>query len=687
MPYRIGVDIGGTFTDFCVLDESANEVFALKVLSTPDTPGAEVMEGMRVLAARYGVSGAEVANFTHGTTVGVNTVIQRKGAKLALFASEGFTDVLELARLRMPESYSLFSTRPEPLITKDRVWGIIGRILADGVVDVPLDEASVRQAVERAKAAGAEGIVIAFLHAYRNPAHEQAAKALIRTIAPELFVFCSSEVWPVIREYERTTTSVINGYIHPRVSRYLTALQRTLKEHGVEPEPLITKSNGGVMRAELGKASCVNMVLSGTASGVMGATFVAALAGVENCLTLDIGGTSADVALIIDGNPQFSTGQKIGEFPLYMPTVAVSSIGDGGGSIAWVDGFGVLKVGPESAGSNPGPACYGRGGTRATITDAFAVCGFLGHHQLAYNAVTMDLARARKAVGDIAKQIGRDLFATAEAIIRVAISGMFVEVNKLIAKHGVDPREFALMTFGGAGPMMGCFLARELGISHVLVPIAPGVISALGGLIADIRNDFIKTVFVDGDAGAGKIIRRIYGELKEQAIAWLRGEQRYDGDYELTVLADMSYKGQSFEIELPVDTTWAEAGEIDKIVAAFHDRHEAIYAFSDRQAPTHIVNLRLVIAGKTPKPTFRSLAASTASLEPQTNLQVYYDGCMHDVPLFERSAFRAGDSFSGPAVIAQDDSTTCIPDGFHCRVDAYGNLLLTYGNSGEGELA
>jgi N-methylhydantoinase A len=677
MGYRIGVDIGGTFIDFCLFNEASGDLRTLKVLTTPATPGAEVMQGLKILESRDGVPPADILSFVHGTTVGINTVIQRKGAALALFTTRNFEDVIELARLRMPESYSLFSRRPDPLVPKDMVFGIGERMLADGTVDEPLDEASVAAAIARARAKGAQGIVVSFLNSYRNPAHEEAAQAIVRRLAPDLFVFRSSEVWPVIREYERTTTVLINGYIHPRVDLYLSSLQKALADHGVPAEPLLTKSNGGVMSAEIGKSNCVSMVLSGTASGVMGAAWVAAEAGVRNAITLDIGGTSADVALIMDGEPQFGMGEKIGELPLYIPSVSVTSIGDGGGSVAWVDGFGVLKVGPESAGSDPGPACYGKGGTRATITDAFAVCGFIGHHQLAYNSVTPDIAKARAAVSEIAGQVGLGLRETAEAIIRIAISGMFMEINKLVARYGVDARDFTLLPFGGAGPMLGCFLARELGVERVLIPTTPGVVSALGGLIADVKNDFIRTVFVDAEPEQADLLRGEMAALEAQGARWLREEQHFDGQAEQRWSCDMSYKGQSFEIEVPVEKAWIRGGDMAAVTAAFHDVHERMYDFCDRTAPAHIVNLRLVVAGSTPKPRLRPLEAGGGAPVPEKMLEVFYDGGEHTVPPYRRADLRAGHRFAGPCVVAQDDSTACVPGGLAAEVDALGNIFLT----------
>ena len=506
----------------CAVDESTNRVHTLKVLSRPDDPGAEISHGIKELEARYGIDPGEITYFTHGTTVGVNTVIQRKGLSLCLFCTENFVDVLEIARLKMPDPYFLLSRRPVPLVSKDRVVPIKERIRSDGSVDTVLDEASVIAGVERARALGAEGIVIAFINSYRNPAHEHAVRDIVARLAPELPVYCSADVWSIIREYERTLTAVIHGYVQPRVSHYLASLQQSLLAAGVRAEPMVTKSNGGVMSAELGKTACAQMILSGTASGVIGAGHVAGLAGTPDCMSLDIGGTSADVAFIVNGQPQFGVGEMIGEFPIFIPSVAVTSIGAGGGSVAWVDDLGVLRVGPQSAGSTPGPACYGKGGEKATITDALAVLGFIGQHDLGYDAITVDRDLARAAVAEIAARIERGLEATAQAIVDVAVSEMYMEVSKLLSRYGIDPRDFALQAFGGAGPMLSCFLAKELGIKRVVIPTTPGVLSALGGLIADVKNDFIKTVFLDLNAPNLAAVVHEFTMLEAQALRVLR---------------------------------------------------------------------------------------------------------------------------------------------------------------------
>ncbi len=675
MGYRIGVDIGGTFTDFCAFDEATKAVHTLKVLSTPDRPGEEVVQGLVALQDRYGIAPSEVSYFTHGTTVGVNTVIQRKGVNLCLFTTKNFEDVLEVARLKMPDPYDLFSRRPVPLVTKEKVFQIGGRILADGSEDVPVDEDSVRAAIAGVRDIGGEAIVVALLHAYRNAAHEHRVRDIVKAEAPDLAVICACDVWPVIREYERTVTAVVAGYVQPRVADYLTALEQSLERAGVPAVPMITKSNGGVMSAALGKTQCAQMLLSGTAAGVIGASYVARMTGSANTMSIDIGGTSADVAFIRDGEPQYGVGEMIGEFPIHIPTVSVTSIGEGGGSIAWVDAQGVLKVGPESAGSDPGPACYGKGGTRAAITDAFCVCGFLGQAELGYSAVHIDTELARKAVGNIAAQLGLGLQETAEAIIRVAVSGMYLEVSKLLSRYGIDPREFTLQAFGGAGPMLACFVARELGMERIVVPTTPGVLSAFGGLIADIKNDFIKTVYCDLDGGA-ETLRDGYAALRRDAMTWLHDEQGFAGEATLLYTADMRYRGQSFEIETVLQENWIEAGDLAAIADAFHAEHGRVYDHADDAAAVQAINLRLVIVGAAPKPELKQLPEGGQTPEPIGTMEVFYDGATHEAALYDRAALLAGQRIDGPAVVQQDDCTTCILGGFTAEIDSYGNLLL-----------
>ena len=674
--WKVGVDIGGTCIDFCALETGTGRLAARKVLTTPDDPGAELMTGISLLAEREGLAPEAVSRFVHGTTVGINTILQRKGADLALLTNAGFEDVIELARLRMPDMYSLFSARPEPLISRDRVFGIAARLRADGSEAMAPDMDDVAEAIAAARASGAAGIIVAFLHAWRSDAQERAVKAEIARLAPELFCFTSAEVWPVIREYERTSTAILNGYVHPRVSSYLEALEARLAGRGVPARAMLTKSNGGLMNAAEGRRDCVFMLLSGTASGVIGAAWLARQAGENKVLTLDIGGTSADFALIIDGEAQFGTGELIGEFPLYIPSVSVSSIGIGGGSIASVDGQGVLRVGPESAGSDPGPACYGRGGVRATVTDAMAVCGWLGHAQMAYGQLQMDVGLARKAVGELAEALGRGLQETAQAILDIAISEMFVEVEKLSSRAGVDLRDFTLMPFGGGGPMLGAFLARELGMAKVMAPRRPGVVSALGGLVADLRGDFIRTVYRPLNAVVVAELQSLFAALVAEGQEWL-ADQGHEGAAEMRLSADMRYAGQSFEIETAIDQQWL-SGAGDKLAAAFHETHQQIYDFHDPDGAIEIINLRLSAIGAGPDLNVAEVEAQPGPAAPEREVPVFADGKAQPIGLYHRDGLNPGATFAGPAVVVQEDTTFAIPAGAAAQVDRFLNLHLTF---------
>ena len=430
------------------------------------------------------------------------------------------------------------------------------------------------------------------------------------------------------------------------------------------------------MSAELGRTACAQMILSGTAAGVIGASHVSKLSGHPNTMSLDIGGTSADVAFIRDGQPQFGIGEVIGEFPIFIPSVAVTSIGAGGGSIAWVDDLGILRVGPESAGSKPGPACYGNGGERATITDAFVVLGYIGQFDLGYSAIEIDVNKARSAVEFLAGKIGKEAEETAQAIVDIAVSGMYMEISKLISRYAVDPREYALQAFGGAGPMMACFVAKELGMQTVIIPTTPGVLSALGGLIADIKNDFIKTVFVELDGSETTAIQDEYKLLEADALQWLREEQAYEGNYQLIYSADMRYRGQAFEIEAILSAKDVASGNVTAMAEAFHHEHELVYEHCDRDAAVQMVNLRLVIVGTSPKPVFPQQDLTVEAATPERMVEVFTGGRFTSVSLFRREELHPGFTFEGPAIVVQSDCTSCVPEGLSGRVDTYGNLVL-----------
>ena len=677
MRYRVGVDIGGSFTDFAVLDQQTNQIHTLKVLSRPDKPGSEIETGLPQFQQHQGIDPAEIGYFTHGTTVGINAVIQRRGVRLALFATEGFCDVLELARLKIPHIHDLFSRRAAPLITRDRVFAIRERIDAHGNVLHAPDRQSVLDAIEQARAAGCQGIVVSLLHSYRNRHNEAAVKAIIEEVAPELLTSCSADIWPIIREYERTITATINAYVQPMVIHYLESFEQALKRLGVKPPPRITKSNGGVMGVGQAKRECVQMVLSGTASGVIGASYLASACGFDKILSLDIGGTSADVAVIIDGKVAQGNGEIIGDFPIFIPSVAVTSVGQGGGSLAWIDGQGVLQMGPDSAGSLPGPVCFQRGGTQPTATDAFAACGMMGHGALGYNAVTVDVAAARAAWQPLADALTISIEETAETAIQLAISSMYSDTSGLLSRFGLDPREFWFLAFGGAGPMMGCFLARELNMKGVIVPPTPGVLSALGGLVADIRNDFIRTLYGDLTPALADTLASEAEALQQRACNWLTQEHGSDMPYSLQFSADMRYHGQSFEIDVPLEASWLTQADFTALHDAFDRQHQQLFGHSDPQAPVQLINLRLVIASPTPKPMINRLATATEPVPVLKQTDAWIDGAWHQVDVVLRTVLLAGHQLRGPVIIAQNDCTTCVPPGMNVTVDSFGNLLIT----------
>ncbi|UWU30861.1 hydantoinase/oxoprolinase family protein (plasmid) [Rhizobium sp. WSM1274] len=676
MTYRIGVDVGGSFTDFAAFDTGTKNLTTLKVFSRPDAPGEEILAALDILSGRDGIEPSEVSYFTHGTTVGVNTVIQRNGHDIALFTTKNFEDVLQVARLKIPEIHNLYSVRPEPLISRDRVFGIEERTLATGEIFKAPNQEDVERAVRAALEAGSKGIVLAFLHSYRNPANENAVKAMIERLAPQLPVVSSAATWPIIREYERTITAVISGYVQPRVANYLNRFEQVLRERGVACPLLITKTNGGVMGIDQARAECVQMILSGTASGVIGAGYLAKASGFDRIMSLDIGGTSADVAVIVDGEAQYGTGELIGDFQIHVPSVSVSSVGQGGGSVAWIDPLGLLHVGPESAGSTPGPVCYGRGGTTPTITDAMAAANLIGHMPLGYGAVSVDHAAAKSALVPLAEQLGTSVEEIAGDIIDISVSGMYAEVSALVSRYAIDPREFHLFAFGGAGAMLACFLAKELDMLGVVVPPTPGVVSAYGGLIADLKNDFIRTTYCEVTAEALTSLCPALKALEDESRAWLEA-QDYHGRGSIRLSADMRYLGQSFEIETPIEASWLREGDAAQVRRAFHREHERLYGHADGKADVQMVSLRLVICGATPKPPLNPIAIAETPAEPRFLVEGWFSGRSLTTAVYHRADLAAGHVFRGPAIVAQDDTTTVVPPAFNVLVDRFGNLVIT----------
>jgi N-methylhydantoinase A/oxoprolinase/acetone carboxylase beta subunit len=674
---QIGVDIGGTFTDIVALDRTGRLALA-KVPSTPK----DLLEGIaaaitRVLAVAGGTP-QEVERFIHGTTVATNAVLEQKGATTAILTTEGFEDVLELGRMKRSRMYDLDMDPEVPtfLAPRRRRLGIRERLDARGRVLTPLHEDDVRAAVETLRAQGVSAIAVCYLFSFVNPAHERRTRELIAAAAPELSVSLSSEVDPTFREYERLCVTAFDAYLGPVVKRYLAGLADTLRALGVPAPPLIMRSRGGIVSAALAAQQPVTLFLSGPAGGVIGASFAAERAGVRDFVSLDMGGTSNDVALVRAGKPLLVSEGTIGLYPVRTPMVDVNTIGAGGGSIAWIDAAGGLRVGPRSAGAEPGPACYARGGDEATVTDASVVLGYLNPARFAGGAMTLDVAAAERAVAAIGRRLGLDPVAAAAGIHRVVNARMADQIRLVTIKRGYDPRQFALVVLGGAGPVHGAALAAEMGMAEVLVPEAPGVLAAFGLLAATIEHHHARTLQTRTDAADFDAINRCLGELDAAGRARMQDEGVPAADVRVAYTADMRYVGQAYELEVPLAAPVA-AASVPDVLAAFHGVHERVYGYARTQQPVEFVNFRAVHSFPLPRPVVTPAARAAGSLaDAVIGARRAYFGAFVDTTIYERARLPLGARLAGPAIVEQTDTTTVIPPGVTALVDEAGTLRL-----------
>lgn len=672
--FRVGIDVGGTFTDFIVADEDSGSVAVLKTASVPAHPSLAIFSGLSQLekAGRVNISGIE--RFVHGTTLALNTILERKGARVGLIVTDGFRDLLEIRRLRLDNPHYIYGDKPVALIPRLDIAEVSERVRADGSVEIPLDPIDAVAAADLLVAQGVEAVVVSLLHSYRNPVHEDQACQAIRKKHPDLYVCGSHEIWPQQREYERTLLSVMNAYVGKRMRNYFLNLTGELSELGLPGPAYSTQSNGGILTASAAAETPVVTLLSGPAAGVMGSVYVAAQAGIDRLITLDMGGTSADVA-IVEGIPHYSSENRIGDFPVIMPAIDVSSIGAGGGSIAWTDHIGVLKVGPESSGADPGPACYGRGGTQAAVTDAYVLLGIINPDQFLGGEMKLNLQAAETALGALAERIGLTPLETAAAIIDVATSNMEAQFLPLMAQHGVDPSQFTLVPYGGAGPTHAFLFAQQVGIPQVLVPLIPGVLSAIGCLIADLRSDFVRTVNLSLADTNDELLTAVYSDLVEQARAWLAEQNADTVSTSVVYSADMRYLGQSFEI--PVFIPYSGDGvHLPDVEQKFHQQYEKVYRHNDPSSAVEIINCRVQIIGetRTANINFKQNASGAVSSSAATR-QVWIDGAHIDVSVYQRGDLKPDQELSVPCIVEQYDTTIYVPPGFRVHIDAFGNLI------------
>ena len=673
--YRLGIDIGGTFTDLHAMDEATGALYALKTPSTKGDPSDAVAHGIGELKRRFGIEPGEIAYFSHGTTLAVNTLLERNGARGGVLMTKGFTDTLELRRLRLSKANDFFVPKPVSLVPRRRVKPIDERMRADGRVSMAIRRDDVEDQVRALIADGVETLVVCFLHAHKNPAHERMAKAWIVETFPGVYVCTSSEIWPQQREYERSLISVINAYVGGRMKTYFDTLGDRASQLGMTCRIFSTKSNGGVMGVGSAADRPVETLLSGPASGVIGAAYVGRLIGDTNLVTIDMGGTSVDVS-IVQGEIRYATENTIGDYPVIMPAVDVSAIGAGGGSIAWTDAEGVLKVGPESAGADPGPACYGLGGTRPAVTDAYLTAGIIAPDKFLGGEMALDVAAAHGAVESIGARLGLGRRETADAILQVTTSNIYAELLPQIARRGVDASDFSLMAYGAAGPTHTFMLARELNMRRVIVPPSPGILCALGCLVADMRADFVQSIWHEADDMADQDMRDIYAVLEERARTWLDDQDVDLDEVYLLRSVDACFVGQSYEVNVPFPDTTGTELTVAQIVAWFHDRYSKVYGYSDSDSPTRFLEARLQIVGMTPKPAVRLVAdLDDASEEPSGTRLVFENGREMEAQIWQRGGLREGRVYEGPMVVEQYDTTVYVPDGFRVTVDKWANLI------------
>ncbi|GGF82055.1 methylhydantoinase [Azorhizobium oxalatiphilum] len=683
--WRVGVDSGGTFTDICLFDEDEGRVEVWKVSSTPDDPSRGIAEGveqgMRIVAPENGDTPASsVTYFGHGTTVATNALIQHRGVPTGLVTTDGFRDLLEIGRQKRPDLYDLDIDKPPTLVPRALRMGVTERVRHDGSIDQPLDEPAVREAARALKKAGVKAIAVSFLYGFVRPEHEARAVEIIREEYPEAFICSGHEIAPEFREFERLSTVVLNAYLGPVMKSYIDKLTPRLKALGMEATPHLTQSNGGVIGFSTAAAMPVRTILSGPSTGVVAAQVVGELAGFPDIITFDMGGTSTDVALLKGGVCKLTSEANVHGYPLKAPMLDIHTVGAGGGSIAFVDSGGFLKVGPRSCGAFPGPVCYDKGAEEPATTDANVVLQTLNPtHLLAGRMpVRQDLAKA--AIGRLADKLGLGVMETAQGILSVVTANMAKAIRVISVQRGHDPRDYTLMAFGGAGPLHAARLAKELDMRRVLVPRNPGILCAMGLLLTDLRADFAATRLLPLNAAALQPVEDAFFQLGARAEAWFDHEEIAADARQITRTVDMRYAGQNYELSVPLPDGPVTETTLEHLAEGFEEAHRQRYGFIADGEAVQIVTLRVEAAGLVKKATLRAWpeAGPDASGAIMGKRDVWFPeaGDYVNTPIYDREKLHPGNRFSGPAIVEQMDTTTVVPPGMTARVDTYLNLIL-----------
>ncbi|HEX2536869.1 MAG TPA: hydantoinase/oxoprolinase family protein [Pseudolabrys sp.] len=677
---RLSADVGGTFTDVAAFDDTTGHLRLGKTLTTPSRLVTGIETG--VTKAGAGFSAAQL--FLHGTTVAINTILERTGASCALITTQGFRDIYEIGRVNRPESYNLFFQKHTPLIDRDLRFEIRERMDAQGRVLIPLDDDEVRTVAAAAVARGVKAIAILFLHSYRNADHEKRAKRVVEEAYPDLFVTASHELSQEYREYERTSTTAANAYVGPRVRSYLGEMDGHLKETGFEGNFLVVQSTGGLFDLEEARSSCIRMLESGPAAGVIGARTLCANIGLRNAIAFDMGGTTAKAGVIYDGEVLMTGGQLVGGYatglPLQIPMIDIQEVGTGGGSIARIETGGGLRVGPESAGAQPGPVCYGQGGAEPTVTDCNLVLGRIAADRFLGGEMKLDLAAARAALEEkIAKPLDLDPVAAADGVLRIAATKMSHMVRWVTTERGLDAADFALVAYGGAGPLHAAMIARELRIAKVIIPFAPGHFSAYGMLFADLRRDLVNTWFKPLETAAFDDLEALFTAMEKTGAADLARSRDMIVEMRTERGADMRYVGQEHAVTVHLPQSLFEARDRAGIKARFDAVHETRYGYSAPGEKAEIVSLRSATIGLMRKPALEPVGAASDDAQAAFSGKrpVYFAATgMVETPTYDRGRLKAGNRIEGPALIEEHASTTVVEPRDVLKVDAFGNLHI-----------
>ncbi|MDD3920794.1 MAG: hydantoinase/oxoprolinase family protein [Eubacteriales bacterium] len=685
MGYKIGVDVGGTFTDICLFDEETGAVHVHKLPSTPGDPSEAIGNGIIQILEQNDVPAKSVTYLAHGTTVATNATLERKGCRTGIITTKGFRDLIELARQKRPSLYDVQADKPAPIVYKQFRKEVNERLNYKGEILTPLNPDEVAAVVDELKALGVVAYAVCLLHAYINPVHEQMIAGIIRDRHPEAYISISSSVVPEYREYERMSTTALNSYIGPLVGKYATRFKQRVLDMGMSLVPYINQSNGGLMSIETTFSYPIRTALSGPAAGVSGANYIAQAARIDNFITFDMGGTSTDVSLVEHNTPRLTTSKNIADFPVRVPMIDVTAVGAGGGSIAWVDNGGVLKVGPHSAGAVPGPAAYCKGGILPTVTDANVVLHRLNPQRILGGRMPIDEQAAYNAIEEhLARPLNISVLDAARGIITVVNSNMDRAIRIVSVERGYDPREFVLMAFGGAGALHAAMVGKNLDIGKVLIPCNSGILCAMGLLVSDIRSDYVKTCLLPFQIDNIAQINSCLHDLAADGDAWLAGEKVPPEQRVQIRSADMRYVGQNFELSIPFDIEQLDEESFLRIRARFDDEHKREYGYCWESADVQIVNCRVAALGKvsTIKLSEQQQPEKDAAAAIIDTRDVYFEETQDYVAthIYNRNLLRYGNLLCGPAIIEQMDATIVVPPGHRAEVDSNLSIMIIHDN-------